>query len=73
MADETEKSCADQVLIDPKWKWGICEIGSVRVPFVSLIHPVHGLISALVPRSVMMKMGEDFTKLAGSGGENGGG
>ena len=66
-----EKVVADQVCIDPKWKWGLCQIGDVQMPFITLVHPVHGMITALVPPSVLKTMSDDFAKLADAGGVDG--
>ena len=55
----------EQALIDPKWEWGKCNLGGeVEMVFVTLVHPAHGPITSLLPRSVARQMGAALVDLA---------
>lgn len=35
-----------EVLVDPKWKWGRIQLGNL--PFITLVHPIHGEITSVL-------------------------
>lgn len=52
------KEKVTSALIDPGWEWGTLVIGETAVPFLTLIHPVHGKIVTIPAKNTLKSMGE---------------
>ena len=51
------------VLLDPAWSWGTIAIDGVSFPIIALNHPVHGKITAVVPKKVVHELIAGLTAL----------
>lgn len=63
MTEQTPGNIAVAV-IDPGWNVGTVRIGSAVIPLVTLNHPIHGPLSALVPIEVARQLAGMLTDAA---------